>query len=120
MNSKLKWITIIAIATVLGVGLVYAATSFTQQISWTPEPSFSVSNPTTLNYGVLALPTTKTEIYTVTNTGTVPVTVTASAISTGASTSWDKTTATIPVSASTTFTLTLAITDIGSCQVTIQ
>lgn len=120
MIRKRTLASLCIIAVLVGAGVTYAAVSWSQIINWDypTVKSFSVSNPTTVNYGTLAGDTTKTEVYTITNDGNVPVTVNAAATATGASVSWDKTTDTIPVAGTTTFTLTLTITGAGSCTVT--
>lgn len=121
MNKTIKWVLIIVLALGLGVGISYAATNYAQNIKWEPSnPEFTVDQPTSLDYGIIELPATKTEVYTVTNTGNVEITVTAAATPTGATTSWNATTATIPVGESRAFKLTLDIWGVGSCVVTIE
>jgi hypothetical protein len=125
MRNNSKIVLCLLFATLLTSAVVYAASvsTYTQTISWTKEnQSFSINNPTTVDYGIIDLgtPEVHTETYTVTNTGNSAINVEPTVTVTGATYSWDKTTALIPVTGSTTFTLTLTITDSGSCTVTFH
>jgi hypothetical protein len=120
LKQKILFGTLTILAILSGCMVAAALTTYTQTITWnyqTVNESFTVSNPTTVDYGTLLGATTKTETYTITNNGNVAITVNAAATPVGASALWDKTSAPIAVGASTTFTLTLHITGAGSCSV---
>jgi hypothetical protein len=124
-SVKKKTLVILCIVALAAtIGLTTAITTWSQTITWsyssTPpaNPSFTISNSTTLDLGAILDSATKTATYTITNNGNVPITVNATATPTGAVIpTWDKTSALIAVGASKTFTLTLVITGIGSCTV---
>jgi hypothetical protein len=123
--SKKQKILVVAviIAIMVAIGIVYAATTYSQTISWTYQPvseSFAVSNSDPTDLGEIVGSKTFTRIYDVTNDGNVPITVTVSVTGVGYTASWDETTAIIPVGESTTFTLSLTVEGDGGCTVTID
>jgi hypothetical protein len=116
LSPNTRVILLVALIASLVIGIVAAAGSLTQNITYTkPSKSISWSEPSTLDYGV---GDTLSHTYTVVNDGNVAATVTPSATATGATCTWDKTSATISPGGSETFKLTLTVTASGTGTVT--
>lgn len=121
--TKKALIAFCAIALLAGCSVAYALTSYTYNLNWSytePVKSINISpSDTTISFGEIVGPTTKTATFTVTNDGTVSCTVnavlTVSGLATG---SLDKSSVTLAPSESATFTATVVITGAGSASVT--
>ena len=122
--TKATAIILIGVLVAIVAVVAWGVSTFTQTIGWNYQAtnaSFTITNPSTLDYGTIIGETIKIENYTVTNNGNVPLNITASAIPIGSVTAtWNQTTVTnLAIGASTTFQLTLQITGTGGVSITI-